>query len=740
MSAADHTNKNVAAEATEPERFDLRSHDIEADKQAELLRLFPEIRTEGGKIDFDRLKLALGQAVDVGKERYGMNWPGKADCFRTIQAPSVGTLRPCAEESVNFDTTENLIIEGDNLEVLKLLQKSYLGKIKMIYIDPPYNTGNDFIYPDNYTESLQTYLEYTGQTDAEGKKFGTNTEADGRFHSKWLNMMYPRLYLARNLLCEDGIIFISIDENEVDNLRKLCNEIFGEENHVEDLVWAQNTTHSQSPLYSTNHEYILVYARNAGALEKEGGAFREPKSGYREIMALVAKHNPLFPFIAKIERDIADLMEKHKREYEEGLQNAGLPLDDETARQDPWAGIYNYWNAEYRDSQGRLVPESEARSQNARIFVWRESDTSAPAAKQAGSTKDPTDPNFRFYRPPHPKTGKPCPHPKTGWRWPYRWDDNSRDSFLKFQSEDRIVWGEDEIKIPQFKRFLHDVETNVAKSFFYDYTDGEKQVAALFGEAAIFPNPKPTTLVTRFLTQVCKPGDIVLDFFCGSGTTAHSVLALNKADRGNCKFILVQLPEALDPNDKDQKVACDFCDKIGKPRRITEITKERVRRVIQKLNTKENGKEESLFNDATPKQGFGFRVFKLAESNLKPWDAEASKDASGLERQLELHVDHIRESRTAEDILYELLLKSGFPLTTPVETKTLADKTVFFVAGGALVICLERALTLDLIRAIADMKPERVVCLDEGFSGNDQLKANAVQTFRTKGVTSFKTV
>ena len=193
----------------QPEKLDLRSQDIAEDKRQELLRLFPEVRTEGGKIDFDRLKLALGEAVDVGKERYGMTWPGKADCFKTIQAPSLGTLRPCPEESVNFDTTENLIIEGDNLEVLKLLQKSYLGKVKMIYIDPPYNTGNDFIYPDNYTESLQTYLEYTGQVDAEGKKFGTNTDTDGRFHSKWLNMMYPRLYLARNLLREDGVIFIS---------------------------------------------------------------------------------------------------------------------------------------------------------------------------------------------------------------------------------------------------------------------------------------------------------------------------------------------------------------------------------------------------------------------------------------------------------------------------------------------------------------------------------------------------
>jgi adenine-specific DNA-methyltransferase len=223
--------------AEEPEKLDLRSPEIAGDRQRELLRLYPEARTEGGKLDFERLRLALGASIDVGKERYGMNWPGKADCFRTLQRPSLATLRPCPEGSVNFETTENLIIEGDNLEVLKLLQKSYLGKVKVIYIDPPYNTGNDFIYPDNFSESLQTYLDYTGQVDGEGKKFGTNTETDGRFHSKWLNMIYPRLYLARNLLNDAGVLLISIDDTELDNLRRACAEIFGEENLVACMVW-----------------------------------------------------------------------------------------------------------------------------------------------------------------------------------------------------------------------------------------------------------------------------------------------------------------------------------------------------------------------------------------------------------------------------------------------------------------------------------------------------------------------
>jgi adenine-specific DNA-methyltransferase len=253
--------------STEPdnvEKVDPRSLDVAAEKRADLLRLFPEVRTEGGKIDFDRLKRTLGESVDAGKERYGLTWPGKAACFQTIQAPSTATLRPMREESVNFDTTENLIIEGDNLEVLKLLQKAYLGKVKMIYIDPPYNTGNDFIYPDNYAESLQTYLEYTGQVDAQGKKFSTNTEADGRFHSKWLNMMYPRLFLARNLLAEDGAIFVSVDDNELVNLRRCLDEVMGEENFVATVIWQKVYSPKNSAQhFSADHDYVVVYARQA---------------------------------------------------------------------------------------------------------------------------------------------------------------------------------------------------------------------------------------------------------------------------------------------------------------------------------------------------------------------------------------------------------------------------------------------------------------------------------------------
>ncbi len=271
----------------EPDKLDLKSLDIARERREELVRLFPEARSDGGTIDLDQLKRVLGDTVDPGRERYGLVWPGKAECFKTIQAPSVATLLPAPDESVNFDATENLIIEGDNLEVLKLLQKSYLGKVKMIYIDPPYNTGNDFIYPDNYAESLQTYLEYTGQVDTQGRKFGTNTEADGRFHSKWLNMMYPRLYLARNLLSEDGLIFISVSDHEIASLRFLLNEIFGEEEFCAQIVWkSRKYPDSRAKTgVSTDHEYIVLFSRSDdGSLrgvERDEAKFTNPDNDSR---------------------------------------------------------------------------------------------------------------------------------------------------------------------------------------------------------------------------------------------------------------------------------------------------------------------------------------------------------------------------------------------------------------------------------------------------------------------------
>ena len=648
------------------DHLELESEDITEEKRRELLRLFPEIRTEGGKIDFERLKLALGEAVDVGKERYGMNWPGKADCFKTIQLPSVGTLLPCPDESVNFDATENLIIEGDNLEVLKLLQKSYLGKVKMIYIDPPYNTGNDFIYPDNYAESLQTYLQYTGQVDAEGKKFGTNTDTDGRFHSKWMNMMYPRLYLARNLLRDDGVIFISIDETEQPNLRFLCNEVFGEENFIADMVWAAGRKNDSQNI-SVSHEYIIVYVKNIGFLKENNVLWRQRKEGLDDIYTTYGK-----------------LRRKHGQDHvavQAGLKEwfAGL-ADTHPAK--------NHRHYSSVDRRGIYFPDN---------ISW----------PGGGGPK---------YEVLHPITHKPCAVPSRGWMF------SKPERMQEAIADERVHFGSDESSVPCIKSYLKDREYEVPYSIFYqDGRAATKRLRGLLG-GDVFENPKDDIVIRKIIEFAADKDALILDFFAGSGTTAQAVLELNKKDGGNRKFVLVQLPEPIDRTDYPT---------------IAEITKERVRRVITKLNEEDGNGAES---EEVKSQDRGFRVYKLAESNFRPWNADIPRNADALGEQLELHIEHIREGRSAEDILYEILLKSGFSLTTPVETLTMAGKTVYSAAGGALFICLDRDLTLELIRAMAEQKPERVVCLDEGFAGNDQLKTNAVQIFKTKGITSFKTV
>jgi adenine-specific DNA-methyltransferase len=627
---------------TNETKLDLTSHDLPADKTAELLRLFPEIHTEGGQIDFDKLKLALGQSVDVGRERYGMTWPGKGDCFKTIQTPSMGTLLPAPAESVDFETTENLIIEGDNLEALKLLQKAYLGKVKMIYIDPPYNTGNDFIYPDNYTESLQTYLEYTKQVDDEGKKFGTNSDTDGRFHSRWLNMMYPRLYLARNLLRDDGVIFISIDDGEVANLRKLCDEIFGEENLVANIIWEKKySPQNDAKWLSDNHDHILLYAKN-------------------------------------------------KEQWRPEL----LPRGDEQ-------------NARYQN------PDNDPRGN------WKSSDLSVKTYSES------------YDYPITTPIGKTV-NPPAGRCWVV-----SKEKYQELVNDNRIWFGKDGSSAPSIKRFLFEVKQGMVSMTLWkredvgDNQDARRAIRDLFDDIGIFDTPKPPALIQKMLQLSTKNNDesIVLDFFAGSGTTAHAILEMNNQDSGSRKFLLVQLPEPTNRN--------DF-------KTISDVTKERVRRVIKKMNEEEAG--QLALNE---KQDRGFRVFKLGESNFKAWDASAPKDAKSLEKQLELHIEHIREGRTSEDILYEILLKSGFALTTPVTPLQLPPTALakgegqgvkaYSVANGGMLICLEKDLTLEAIRAMAEMKPQRVVCLDLGFSGNDQLKTNAVQIFKNKEIV-FKTV
>lgn len=637
----------------EIEKLPLTSMNIVDDQLQKLKELFPETFTEGNRIDWDKLRLTLGETIDTGKERYGMNWPGKADCFKTIQQPSIATLVPARDESIDFDTTENLFIEGDNLEVLKLLQKSYLSKVKMIYIDPPYNTGNEFIYPDNFTENLQTYLEYTGQVDSEGRKFGTNSDTDGRFHSKWINMMYPRLFLAKNLLREDGVIFISIDDNEVHNLKALCNEIFGEENFRSLIVRTTGTPTGQGNKGLVNEfDYVLCYSKSE-----------------------------LFSF--------------------NGLE---FTVEDEK--------IYDQ-----SDNYGK--------------YLLR------PLRKTGGEDRREDRPSM-FYEIESPDGTKIFPIGPTGYESRWRC---GKETFIEHNRTNRIEWKKYDKGWVCYQKFYLEGRTK-QPSNLWDDLEGNKKATREVKElldGKIFDFPKPVDLLRKCLNISDTSDEIIMDFFCGSATTAHAVLELNKEKDSNRKFICVQLPEPTDEKSEAFKEGY---------KNIAEISKERIRRVIAKIEKEKKVAEskKGLFanhnnqENQTNHSSNGFKVFKLQPSNFKIWDANISKDPEVIQKSLFEHIAHINPESTQEAILYELLLKSGFELTTHIEKLILEGQTVFSIAKGELLICLEHDLTNDLIKAMAELQPTRVICLDEGFHNNDQLKTNAVQIMKSKGVVNFRTV
>jgi len=543
----------------EIEKFPLNSMDLKESQLLKLKELFPEAFTEGMKIDWEKLKLTLGEDIDTGKERFGMNWAGKADCFKTIQQSSIATLMPAREESIDFDISENLFIEGDNLEVLKLLQKSYLGKVKMIYIDPPYNTGNDFIYPDNYSENIQTYLEYTGQVDNEGRKFATNTETDGRFHSKWLNMMYPRLFLAKNLLKEDGVIFISIDDNEVHNLRALCNEIFGEENFLADIVWQRTfATKNDSKYFSTEHENILIYSKS--------------------------------------------------------IQNVRIHLLERGEKQ----------NARYNN------PDNDVRG------PWTSTDL-LRMEHRANSVYKIVSPSGKEW----------TPLPGTSWRHPEM-------EMLELIKNNEVTFGSDGNAKPRRKRFLSEVKQGVIPQTIWKHEEvGHTQEAKqmlnkIFDDISLFDNPKPTRLIQRMIKLSCNDNDIILDFFTGSGTSAHAVIELNKVECTNLKFICVQLPQPTEESSEAYKAGY---------RTIADIGKERIRRVIEKAKDerkKQKDKEDkTLFAGQAPivnrpSLDLGFKVFKLSRSNFKVWESNIEKEPELIQRKLELHTEHISTEATQD--------------------------------------------------------------------------------------------
>jgi adenine-specific DNA-methyltransferase len=644
---------------SEPEKLDLRSMDIAKEQKEKLRQLFPEIFTED-KIDFEKLKLTVGESIEAGKERYGMNWPGKADCFKIIQNPSIGTLKPCPEESVNFDKTENLFIEGDNLEVLKLLQKSYYGKIKMIYIDPPYNTGNDFIYPDDYTENLTTYLQYTGQVDAEGKKFSTNADTEGRFHTKWINMMYSRLFLAKNLLRDDGVIFASIDDNEVHNLRDIMNEIFGEENFIG--CFTINTTPNARDYghIGKMHEYCLFYAKNMSFTETYLVEDKEKTFRYKDSTGEFNVH-PLY-------------------NSNEAFSNDNRP---------------NLFYPFY------LLPTKKIEEIGDNFYEI---------------SLEKTNDAIEIY-PPLSQKNKV----QFVWRWgKEKAQDELNKEIVGYKTEDG------EYRIVQKMRTTSKLIRSLIDGVEFTTRRGTAELEKIFNKK-IVEFPKPVELIKYFLKAGVNTDSIVVDFFAGSATTAQAVLDLNKEDGGNRKFIMVQLPEKCE--EKSEAFKAGY-------KTLTDIGKERIRRVINNI---EKEKGETLFKDK--QLDLGFKVFKLDKSNFKIWDAEkVSADKQALEKQLELHIDHIDPKATQEEILFEILLKTGFELTTKIEKIELAGKIVYSIEDGAMLVCLEKELTKGVIKAMAEKQPSRVICLDQGFVNNDQLKTNAVQIMKTKGVDDFRTV
>lgn len=465
------------------------SADIVSSNIGELRRLFPEVYIDG-RLDFETLKQILGTSVDESsEEKFGLQWPGKRRARQAALRPTMGTLRPFPKESVNWEQSENLLIEGDNLEVLKLLQKSYYAKIKLIYIDPPYNTGNDFIYPDDYTETLATYLQYTGQVDSERRKFSTNTESSGRFHSKWLSMMYPRLFLARNLLRSDGVIFISIDDHEITNLRYVCNEIFGEENFLGTIVWKGATDNNPTQV-CVEHEYVICYARDASKQT-------EPWKN----RSLDSKENILKEYqrLKKLNGQDSSQIQTELRKFIKANAEVLNPLThyDRVDEDGPYTGSRKVHNPK---------------------------------------------PGGYVYDVPHPKTGKACVLPANGYRYP-------EERMKELIGKGKILFGEDENQIVQIKEYLQDYEGKLSSVIHLDSRTGSNELEQLFGERKVFTNPKPTALLKELFEFCLGPNDILLDFFAGSGSAAHAMLDMNKIDGGNRRFILVQLPEPLEKSE-----------------------------------------------------------------------------------------------------------------------------------------------------------------------------------------------
>ena len=597
-----------------------------------LAELFPNAVTEtideNGEvvraIDKDVLMQEIScTVVDGNEERYQFTWPDKKKSVLLANAPINKTLRPCREESVNFDTTENLYIEGDNLEVLKLLQETYLGKIKMIYIDPPYNTGNDFVYEDNFAQSTEEYLANSGQFDEEGNRLVKNLDSNGRFHTDWLNMIYPRLKLAKDLLSDDGVVFMSIDDNEIENLRKICNEIFGEENFIAQIIWKKRSTPPNDKVIGAAHEYILSFGKN--------------------------------------------------------ISNTKLHLRARTQEQ-----LMRYQN-----------PDNHPKG------PWAPGDLSA-------NVKGGRYVASLYYPIINPNTGEEHYPPQNGnWRF-------NKQTVEKLLKNNEISFGNDGKGRPKLKRFLCDVKEGITYTSLWDFvplnTQGSKEMTELLGNIAIFDNPKPADLIKELVKLGGDNNAIILDFFSGSATTAHAVMQQNAEDGGKRKFIMVQLPEETDEKSEAYKAGY---------KNICEIGKERIRRAGAKIKEEAGLTAQNL--------DVGFRVLKCDTSNMK----DVYYSPSDFDRNLlDLMADNIKEDRTPEDLLFQVMLDLGVTLSSKIEKNIIAGKKVFDVADGFLIACFDKDVNEETIKAIAQKQPYYFVMRDSSLA-NDSVATNFEQIFAT---------
>jgi adenine-specific DNA-methyltransferase len=653
-----------------------KSLDLVNDNINKLRELFPEIVTEG-KIDFKVLQEILGEELEEGEEYYRFTWAGKAQARREAHKPSTGTLRPCKEESVDWDGTQNLYIEGDNLEVLKLLQKSYANKVKMIYIDPPYNTGKDFVYKDNYKDNLKNYQQVTGQVDNEGNKLSTNSDSDGRYHSNWLNMMYPRLRLARNLLKEDGVIFISLNDVENSNLRSVANEIFGEENFIGELIW-ETATDNNATQIAKEHEYILTYARNKS---------NQPKWQIKsdKIGLILNKHKEI-----KAENNELSIIQTKLRAWINTIKKSN-EID--------LSGVSHY---NYVDEKGVFYPGNPANT------------------KPGGYDFDII----------HPVTNLVCAKPDNGYRWP-------SSTFWEADKCGDVLWGEDDSVIPKIKKRA-DTATELLKSYYYeDNRISTNYLTGLFGQK-VFDNPKSVNLVKKLIDFTTDEKDIVLDFFGGSSTTADSVFRVNINDK-KLKFILVQLPELIDEKnarDKNHKAqivkTIKFLKSINKSPYITEIGKERIRRAGKKIAEENPDKAKEL--------DLGFKVFKLDSSNIKGWDGNPEDlETSLFDAQENIKTDRTEEDVLFE-ILLKYGLDLTLPIDEKLMDGKKVFSVGFGALFICLADGITNKIAEGIGAWKQELNPAtcRVIFKDSGFS--DVEKANAVQTLKRFGISEIKSI